>query len=135
MSEDIPFETIAQRSIVLAKALLSKASKEYHDDVKTHPSEGELAQALMIVMPYFACVYVPEAPDGELGGVMLTAEPVERLGLTLRPVAQSGDTVGMAASIYKPGAMDWDTAMELLSTVIANMKEKHGRPDPRDTKH
>lgn len=135
MSDETPFETIAERSITLAKALLSKASKEYHDDVKTHPSEGELAQALMVVMPYFGCLYVPEAPDGELGGVMLTAEPVDRLGLILRPVGQMDDGMGLAASVYKPNGMEWDTAMSILSTVITNMKEHKHCSHPHDTKH
>lgn len=135
MSEEAPFKTIAERSITLAKALLSDDSKEYHDDVKTHPSEGELAQALMVVMPYFGCLYVPEKPDGELGGVMLTAEPVDRLGLVLRPVGQMDGGMGMAAAVYKPNGMDWDTAMGILSTVIANMKEHKEHSHPRGTKH
>jgi hypothetical protein len=121
MSNNTPFETIAQRSIVLAKALLSDESKEYHNDVKDFPSEGELAQALM-VMPFFASIHVPETPDG-FAGVMLMAEPIDRVSLVLRPCGPIGNAHGLSASLYKPGHMDGANALRLLATVVQNMAE------------
>lgn len=132
MSEKTPFETIAQRAILLAKALLSKESREYHDDVTDHPGEGELAQALMVVMPYFAMLHIPEAPDGELGGVMLTAEPVERLAMIMRPCFHDGGTRGMAVSTYKPSGMEWSVAIAMMSAVISSMAEE---ADAQDSAH
>jgi hypothetical protein len=122
MSNETPFETIAQRSIVLAKALLSAESRQYHDDIKEFPSEGELAQALMVAMPFFASIHVPETPDG-FAGVMLMAEPIDRVSLVLRPCGPVGNAHGLSASLYKPGHMDGETALHLLGTVVENMAE------------
>lgn len=137
MSQDTPFETIAERSITLAKALLSEASRDYHDDVKNPPSEGELAQALMVVMPYFASVHIPELAPGEFGGTILTAEPTERLALILRPCgAIDEDHHGLAACLYKPQGMSGETALKILATVVMNMKDDVIAHDAQDaTKH
>lgn len=136
MPQDTPFETIAQRAIVLAKALLSEASKDYHDDVKNHPSEGELAQALMIVMPYFASLHIPETAPGEFGGTILTAEPTERLALILRPCGPIGDGHGLAACLYKPNGMSGETALKMIGAIVENMKDEVAAHDAQDaTKH
>lgn len=134
MPQDTPFETTAQRAIVMAKALLSKASKEYHDDVKNHPSEGELAQALMVVMPYFASIHIPETGVGEFGGLMLTAEPTERLALLLRPCGQIDDGHhGMAACLYKPDGVSGEAALKMLAAVIMSMKDEVEAHDAKES--
>jgi hypothetical protein len=136
MSEETPFDTISQRAIVLAKALLSKDSREYHDDIKTFPSEGELAQALMVVMPFFASLHIPEVAPGEFGSTMVTAEPTERLAIILRPCGRVGDAHGMTAAVYKPPGMDGEVALKIMATVLKDMlaAEDAVETDP-NTKH
>jgi hypothetical protein len=134
MSNNTPFETIAQRSILLAKALLSKASKEFHNDVHEHPSEGELAQALMVVMPYFASLHIPESDDGDLGAVVITAEPVDRIAMIARPCGRIGEGHGLAVSLYKPNHMPADFVLDMLAKVLLDMR-KHNDEINDEVRH
>jgi hypothetical protein len=134
MSKEI--ETPDDRARLVARALLSRDSAAYHDDITTPPTEEELFQALRVVLPYAGAIRVPESDDGELGGVMAMVEPVHRIGLTLYPTAMTDSgVVGMVLSLYTPANMGLSTeqVIHLLRGTLDRMAEKSEQPEQPTT--
>lgn len=129
--KDLDFDTPEGRARLVARALRSPSSIEYHDDVPDgeFPSEDMLTSALLVLMPLFGSIRVPEHLDGELGGVLLTVTPVSHIAITIYPPAMGEPDGGSSLALYKPPGVTTDTAISRLAHALSMLNKMRADDD------